>query len=119
MLLKLLFSEGYTTGLSAFPGTKPQADLSTVTTAVSAPSGQFSHSVADELCSKIRASRPARTVIVDLKEIEDATTAAFARLVLLRRDLLRHGRDLRLKGLRSRAASIWRVSRLNCVLPMV
>ncbi|QOV89695.1 STAS domain-containing protein [Humisphaera borealis] len=91
--------------------------MSVGTLSLVAKPGRFSHRDAEALCGQIRASR-APTVIVDFRETEDATTAAFAQLVLLRRELLREGRDLRLKGLRSRAASIWRISRLSMVLPL-
>src|SRR5688572_18534600 len=57
------------------------------------------------------------TVVIDLTRAADATTAAFARLVQLRRALLRAGRDLRLKGLRGRAAHVYEVNRLSGVLP--
>ena len=59
----------------------------------------------------------AKTVIIDMKNAIDATTSAFARLVLLRRYLLRTGRDLRLTGLSHRAARLYEVSRLDRVLP--
>jgi len=59
-----------------------------------------------------------KTIVIDLTHVRDATTAAFAHLVLLRRMLLRNGRDLRLKGLRERAARVYEVNRLMEVLPM-
>jgi anti-anti-sigma regulatory factor len=60
---------------------------------------------------------PGQTVVVDLRNAEYATTSAFARLVLLRRALLQEGRDLYLKGLRDRTATIYQISRLDQVLP--
>ena len=57
------------------------------------------------------------TVVIDLTRAVDATTAAFARLVQLRRTLLRAGRDLCLVGLRGRAAHVFEVNRLGGVLP--
>lgn len=59
----------------------------------------------------------ARTVVIDLHRALDAETAAFARLVLLRRALLRRGRDLKLTGLRDRTAMLYEVNRLESVLP--
>jgi len=59
----------------------------------------------------------AQTIIIDLSRSEDANTAAFARLVLLRRELLGSGRDLRLAGLQSRAARLFEVHRLGSILP--
>jgi anti-anti-sigma regulatory factor len=61
----------------------------------------------------------AQTIIIDLSRSQDASTAAFARLVLLRRELLQSGRDLRLAGLRSRAARLFEVHRLDSILPRV
>jgi anti-anti-sigma regulatory factor len=61
----------------------------------------------------------AGTVIVDMSSVEEATTSAFARLVLLRRELLSRGRDLRLSGLRGHAARLYEISRLQKVLPRV
>lgn len=117
MLFKLLCNETYATRIGALGGS-PHPDVSSRTTAVTASSRQLSHQDADELCNRIRSARPSRTVVLDMKDIDDASTAGFARLVLLRRELLRDGRDLRLKGLHSRAASIWRISRLDTILPL-
>jgi anti-anti-sigma regulatory factor len=59
----------------------------------------------------------ARTIVIDLSRARDATTSAFARLVLLRRRLLSNGQDLRLTGLSDRAARLYEVSRLEQILP--
>ena len=61
--------------------------------------------------------RVARTIVIDLKSARDATTAAFAQLVLLRRALLKTGRDLRLVNLTDRAAHLFGINRLADVLP--
>jgi anti-anti-sigma regulatory factor len=61
--------------------------------------------------------RSARQVVIDLDRVEDATTSAFAELVLLRRSLLAAGGDLRLTNLRDRAAGLFEVNRLEAVLP--
>jgi anti-anti-sigma regulatory factor len=82
---------------------------------------QFSHTDAcrifDLALRQTLGAGGARTVVIDLKRAEDATTSAFARLVLLRRTLLRYGRDLRLTGLRDRAAGVFEINRLASVLP--
>jgi ABC-type transporter Mla MlaB component len=49
--------------------------------------------------------------------VEEVTTSAFARLVLLRRELRRQGRDLKLVGLRARAEKLYEINRLSQVLP--
>jgi anti-anti-sigma regulatory factor len=58
-----------------------------------------------------------RKVVIDLALADDATTSAFAEFILLRRSLLRTGRDLCLTGLRDRTASVFTVNRLDKVLP--
>jgi anti-anti-sigma regulatory factor len=62
-------------------------------------------------------SEHAKRVIIDLGGAEDATTSAFAQLILLRRTLLRVGRDLCVTGLRDRTAGVFEVNRLSAVLP--
>jgi hypothetical protein len=59
----------------------------------------LSHQAAEDLCALVDTHVIGKTVVLDLKDTEDACTAAFARLVRLRRDLLKNGRDLRLRGL--------------------
>ena len=67
------------------------------------------------------ATRGPRTprIVVDLGTAVEATTSAFARLVLLRRLLLKDGRDLRLANLRLQTARLYEVIRLGAVLPRV
>jgi hypothetical protein len=84
---------------------------------VPAGAGRFSHTEACRIADLALGQGRARTVIIDLKHVVDATTSAFARLVLLRRLLLRTGRDLRLTNLRDRAASLYQINRLGTVLP--
>ena len=60
----------------------------------------------------------AKVIVLDLSHAHDATTAAFADLILLRRRLLDEGRDLRLCGLHDRAAKVYQVNRLTEVLPL-
>ena len=82
-----------------------------------APEGRcFSHAEACRLGEQAL-SRPAKQVVIDLAAVEDATTSAFAQLVLLRRSLLELGRDLCLTGLRDRAQGLFQVNRLEAVLP--
>jgi ABC-type transporter Mla MlaB component len=81
-------------------------------------SERFSH---EEACRVWRdaLSDPdaASTVVIDLRNAREVTTAAFARLVLLRRRLRANGRDLRLTNLRGRAENLYEVNRLASVLP--
>ncbi len=84
-------------------------------------SGCFAHRDADRLFDQAlhgaRAERSGSTVIIDMSGVEEVTTSAFARLVLLRRELRRQGRDLKLIGLRARAEKLYEINRLNQVLP--
>lgn len=69
--------------------------------------------------ANLAAAAQARSIILDLTRTSEATTAAFARLVLLRRELLKTGRDLRLAGLHDRPARLFEVHRLDGVLPRI
>lgn len=77
----------------------------------------FSHTDACRIADLVLGQGRAGTVVIDLKNAAEATTSAFARLVLLRRLLLRTGRDLRLTNLRDRAAGLYHINRLDGVLP--
>jgi anti-anti-sigma regulatory factor len=77
----------------------------------------FSHTDACRICGQAM-GQSGKRVVIDLQSAEDATTSAFAQLVLLRRSLLRIGRDLCLTGLRDRTAGVYAVNRLDKVLPM-
>jgi anti-anti-sigma regulatory factor len=77
----------------------------------------FSHAEAARLFSQALTCGDAQQVVIDLRGADDATTSAFAKLVLLRRLLLRCGRDLCLTNLRDRAAGLFQVNRLGDVLP--
>jgi ABC-type transporter Mla MlaB component len=79
----------------------------------------FSHDEADRLARLATTRTTSPQVVIDLSRVADATTSAFARLVVLRRTLLRSGRDLRLAGLHDRAQGLYEVIRLDAVLPRV
>jgi anti-anti-sigma regulatory factor len=78
---------------------------------------RFSHEDAHAISKWVLRRESARNVIIDLSSATDATTAAFATLVVLRRQLLRVGRDMRLAGLRERAQFVYDIARLSDVLP--
>jgi anti-anti-sigma regulatory factor len=84
-------------------------------------SPEFSHDEADQISRLATAGhcRTAKRIIIDLSRACEASTSAFARLVLLRRALLKVGRDLRLINLRDRAAALYEVIRLDTILPRV
>jgi hypothetical protein len=95
----------------------PQHSQSSHQLALVPSARSLSHSDACRIAQLALRERRALTVIVDLKNVVDATTSAFARLVLLRRRLLKAGRDLRLINLHDRTASVYHVNRLGGVLP--
>ncbi len=78
---------------------------------------RFSHEEAHAISKWALGRDRSRTVVIDLSHADDASTAAFATLVVLRRRLLSKGRDLRVAGLRDRAQWVYTISRLNDVLP--
>ena len=79
--------------------------------------GQLTHEEACRLARRAFASR-CSTVILDLNNSASATTAALARLVLLRRELRQQGRELLLTGVRQQPARLLEVHRLVEVLPL-
>ena len=57
------------------------------------------------------------SLVVDLAEIDNATTAGLAKLVVLRGALRRGGGDLRLANLHGRVRRLYELNRLGGVLP--
>jgi len=94
----------------------PKYPLRSAQARLSPRGSQFSHTEAYRLFLQAM-NDSARQIVIDLQQIEEATTSAFAQLVVLRRILLRHGRDLCVTGLRDRAEGLFEVNRLGGVLP--
>ena len=85
-----------------------------------APHGRvFCHRESARLFAHALTLRDAQEIVIDLGPAEDATTSAFAQMILLRRSLLQSGRDLCLTNLHSRAAGLFEVNRLQDILPRV
>jgi len=63
------------------------------------------------------AARGRGPVRVELNRVVETTTAALARLIALRRELLRSGRDLQITGLRGRADHLYQISNMASLLP--
>lgn len=57
-------------------------------------------------------------LVIDLTRVKETCTAAFAQLILLRRALREAGGDLCLRGLSGRVLALYRIARLNGVLPI-
>ena len=82
------------------------------------PTGRLNHDEAARLANLAAASK-ARTVIIDMTRVTEATTPGLARLVLARRDLLQSKRDIRIAGLSGQPARLLEVHRLQEVLPPI
>ena len=63
----------------------------------------FSYDDACEIAKSVTATIGHKMTCIELEGVTDTTPAALARLVLLRMNLLKSGRDLRIVGLRKRA----------------
>lgn len=79
---------------------------------------RLSHDEACGIARQVLRDLGPRTVVIDMRNAREITTAAFARLVLLRRRLRAQGRDLHLSNLRGKAASLYQINRLDAVLPL-
>ena len=79
----------------------------------------FSYWDACAVAARVATSGHPSLVLLDLRQTVDTTTAALARLVLLRRELLRVHSDLKIVGLFGRAKDLYEVSRLAGALPRV
>ena len=77
---------------------------------------RFTHVDAWRLAQRVQSEGP-HVVILNLEHAAETTTSALAGLVKLRGELLRGGRDLRLRGLHGRARSLYEVYRLSAALP--
>jgi anti-anti-sigma regulatory factor len=79
---------------------------------------RLSHAEAARL-SELAQHSSAQRILIDMSRVLEATTAALARLVLLRRELLQRGCDMRLAALRGQPAKLVEVHRLDAVLPSI
>jgi anti-anti-sigma regulatory factor len=77
----------------------------------------LSYADSDRIARKAIESRDCRTVLVNIGNARVASTAALAKLVVLRRELLKSGRDMRLVGLAEQPQQLRRICRLDTVLP--
>lgn len=80
-------------------------------------SPRFTYDDANRVASCALREAGTPTVVVDLAHTTETTTAALARLVGLRGWLLRHGRDLRMRGPGGPAKGLYEISRLERALP--
>lgn len=78
---------------------------------------RFSYYDAGRIAEHALVGSPVRTVLIDLEQTDETTTAALARLVVFRRHLLKSDRDLCILGLRGRAKDFYELCRLTNLLP--
>jgi len=97
----------------------PQARVRFAQTSLVPQVRQFTHDAAVQVRHQIMSQDNAKRIVLDMSQVADAETSAFAELILLRKSLLKSGRDLRLTGLSGRTAGVYEVNRLGDVLPMV
>jgi hypothetical protein len=69
--------------------------------------------------SQIRCSESSGMVIVDLTNTSETSTAALAKLILVRRYLMKSGRDLCISGLAGQPGAMYRIYRLTNLLPHI
>lgn len=65
------------------------------------------------------AAGSSRVVHIHLEQTSETSTAALARLIVLRQRMLASGRDLDIVGLSGRAEALYEISRLGRLLPRV
>jgi anti-anti-sigma regulatory factor len=99
------------------PGSE-ECSMAASQSTILAAAKSFSHDEACRLAAKATV-RGGHMIVIDLSDCGDASTAAFARVVLLRRELLEAGRDLCLAGLHGQPARLFEVHRLDSVLPQL
>ena len=87
------------------------------TTIVNVHSEVFSHEDAARIARQVIQHGNNPLVMIDLSRAAEATTAAFARLLLLRHELMNRGRDLQLVGLTGRVRSLYNVLHMAHLLP--
>lgn len=79
--------------------------------------GMFSYADACRFAKLLRATQRPRVAFIDLAHTTETSTAALAKLIALRRFLLKAGGDLRICGLRGRAEAMYQIYRLSKLLP--
>lgn len=81
------------------------------------PFRRLSYHDACHLAVRLRRHHPGRLILLDLANTCHTTTAALARLVALRRDLLKVGRDLWIVGLSGQAHHLYELTLMRHLLP--
>lgn len=78
---------------------------------------RLSYREAADIAQEVRRGDGCAMVLLDLGQTGEATTAAFARLIVLRSDLRKLGGDLHLVHLHGRARYVYEINRMSDLLP--
>ena len=87
------------------------------TTIIAFNGNDLSYEKACEIANQASAVRGHDMIRLELERVVETTTAALARLVALRRNLRRSGRDLKITGLCGQAESIYEFNGMATLLP--
>ena len=79
--------------------------------------GKLTNTDACKIAEQVATSRTATLFYLDLEQTTEATTAGLARLVRLRQNLLKTGKDLRLVGLHGQPHGLYEICGMLNVLP--
>ena len=69
------------------------------------------------LAEQAHGERSAKLILLDLRSTSETSTAALAKLILLRRSLMKGGRDLRVTNMTGGADALYKICRLAGLLP--
>jgi ABC-type transporter Mla MlaB component len=86
-------------------------------TTVTCHSNHLSYKDACKIANQASATSGHDTIRLELQRVVETTTAALARLIALRRNLRRSGRDLRIAGLHGQAENLYEFNRMAGLLP--
>lgn len=86
-------------------------------TTITCDSDHLSYEGACSIANQASAIRGHDMIRLELQRVVETTTAALARLIALRRNLRRSGRDLMIAGLCGRANRLYEVNGLASLLP--
>jgi anti-anti-sigma regulatory factor len=91
--------------------------IARTTITIKPSTSRLSYSDASEISQQAIRRGGDNDFLVDLEQTSEISTAALARLVLLRSRLLKIGSDLHIQGLRGKAKDVYDICRLGEILP--
>lgn len=80
--------------------------------------GRFTYRQAERIAHSVAGEAGQGIILIDLGGVTETTTAALARLVVLRRKLRHSGCDLMISGIDGRARDLYTVQRFDELLPL-